>query len=63
MNIVPFSHSHEREKVGLAELAELVGGEVPRVGMVPAPEFQVADEVGVFILEAGVGGVGGFLVI
>ena len=63
MNIEPFAHAGVGEEAVFAGAAHFVDGGGAGFFVPPGPEFQVAEEVGVFIAELGVGGVGGLLLV
>ena len=52
MQIVPFPHPHERQKIGLTTIAQLVFGKLARLLMVVIPQLQQTQKIGTLIAEA-----------
>lgn len=63
VDVVPLAHAGVGEETLLAGAAELVRRELFGLLVVPGPELEVGEEVGVLVAEFGVGGVGGLLLV
>lgn len=60
MYFQPLPHADVRQKILFAPLAQLAAGKLPLFGVERLPELEQGEEVGAFVTETGVGGIGLF---
>src|SRR4051794_608790 len=63
VDVVPLAHACVGQKPGGTGTPEFVAGEVFCLLVIPRPELQIGEKVGVLIAEFQVGGVGGLLFV
>ena len=51
MQIMPLPHPHERQKIALAEIAQLVLGQLPRLVVVIIPELEQCQKIGMLVAK------------